>query len=70
MDSVPKNFAKDINEFFKSEESVAFVVKKMNLKLDRYQGKGDFDAIIYRNRQKGVTTKNNQQQPQYSEDTW
>ena len=49
MDSVPKNFAKDINDFFESEESVAFVVKKMNLKLGRYQGKGDFDAIIYRN---------------------
>lgn len=49
MDSVPKNFAKDINEFFKSEESVAFVVKKMNLKLGRFQERGEFDAIVYRN---------------------
>ena len=55
MDSVPKNFAKDVNKFFKSEESVAFVVKKMNLNLGLYQGKGDFDAIIYRN--PGDTTK-------------
>lgn len=55
MDSVPKNFAKDVNKFFESEESVAFVVKKMNLNLGLYQGKGDFDAIIYRN--PGDTTK-------------
>lgn len=55
MDSVPKNFAKGITDFFGSEESVAFVVKKMNLKLDRYQGRGDFDAIIYRN--PGDTTR-------------
>lgn len=54
--SIPKKLVKDVQDFFASEESVAMEVKNMNSKLSHFQGKKDFDAIVYRKVKVGKNT--------------
>jgi hypothetical protein len=55
--SIPKKLVKDVQDFFASEESVAMEVKNMNSKLSLFQGKKDFDAIVYRKVGKNTTPR-------------
>ena len=54
--SIPKKLVKDVKDFFESDESVAMEVKNMNSKLSLFQGKKDFDAIVYRKVKVGKST--------------
>ena len=54
--SIPKKLVKDVKDFFASDESVAMEVKNMNSKLSLFQGKKDFDAIVYRKVKVGKST--------------